>query len=80
VRRASAQREGWAGWVVRPGVPWDQSPLRLIALIKSESIAKKILAAMRLPTEIPELHPARPPPGAPAWGSEDHDASDDWLN
>jgi hypothetical protein len=33
-----------------------QSPLRLIALIKSEDIAKKILTAMHLPTEIPELH------------------------
>jgi hypothetical protein len=57
-----------------------QSPLRLIALIKSEPIAKKILTAMHLSTEIPELHPARPPPGAAAWGSGDHDASADWLN
>ena len=43
-----------------------QSPLRLIALIKSEDIAKKILTAMHLPAEIPELHPARPPPAEPS--------------
>jgi hypothetical protein len=36
-----------------------QSPLRLIALIKSEDIAKMVLTAMHLPTEVPELHPAR---------------------
>jgi hypothetical protein len=40
-----------------------KGPLRLVALIKSEEVAKKILTAMRLPTEVPELHPARPPPG-----------------
>ena len=57
-----------------------RSPLRLIALIKTEPIARKVLTAMHLPTEIPELHPARPPPGAPGWESGDHDASDDWLN
>jgi hypothetical protein len=57
-----------------------QSPLRLIALIKTEPIASKFLTAMHLPTEIPKLHPARPPPGAPAWGNGDHEASDDWLN
>jgi hypothetical protein len=39
-----------------------QSPLRLIALIKSEDVAKKILAAMHLPTEVPQPHPPRPPP------------------
>ena len=39
-----------------------QSPLRLIALSKSEDVAKKILAAMHLPTEVSELHPPRPPP------------------
>ena len=50
-----------------------QSPLRLIALIKSEDIAKKILTAMHLPTEVPELHPARPPPRA---AGDD----EDWLN
>jgi hypothetical protein len=38
-------------------------PLHLIALIKSEDVANKILTAMRLPTESPNLHPARPPPG-----------------
>jgi hypothetical protein len=29
---------------------------------KTEDVAKKILKAMHLPTEISELHPARPPP------------------
>jgi len=38
-----------------------QSPLRLIALIKSEDIVQKILTAMHLPSDVPELHPARPP-------------------
>jgi hypothetical protein len=31
-----------------------------ISLIKSETIAKKILIAMHLPADAPELHPARP--------------------
>ena len=42
--------------------PKCQTPLRLISLIKSEAIAKKILTATHLPTEVPHLHPARPPP------------------
>jgi hypothetical protein len=50
-----------------------QTPLRLIALIKTEDVAKKILTAMHLPTEIPELHPARPPPRQPESG-------EDWVN
>jgi hypothetical protein len=52
------------------------SQLRLIALIKTEAVAKTILKAMHLPTEIPELHPARPrpPPAADTGGG------DDWLN
>ena len=50
-----------------------QAPLRLIALIKTEDIAQKILTAMHLPTEVPELHPARPPPRAAGGG-------EDWLN
>jgi hypothetical protein len=50
--------------------------LRLIALIKTESVAQKILKAMHLPTEIPELHPARPPRPPPG----DTSSSDDWLN
>lgn len=37
-----------------------QGPLRLIALIKSEKTARKILTAMHLPSEVPKLHPARP--------------------
>ena len=50
-----------------------KEPLRLIALIKTEDIAKKILTAMHLPTEVPDLHPARPPPGETGAGEE-------WLN
>src|ERR1035437_8365827 len=50
-----------------------QAPLRLIALIKTEDIARKILPATHLPTEVPELHPARPPPRAAGGG-------DDWVN
>jgi hypothetical protein len=52
------------------------SQLRLIALIKTEAVARKILKAMHLPTEMPELHPARParpPPG-------DTGGGEDWLN
>jgi hypothetical protein len=50
--------------------------LRLIALVETEAVVKKILAAMHLPTEVPELHPACPPPTA------DRDArnAEDWLN
>jgi hypothetical protein len=44
--------------------------------VKNQDIAKKILVAMHLPTEVPELHPARPPPPA------DREARDaeDWVN
>jgi len=52
------------------------SQLRLIALIKTEAVAQKILKAMHLPTEIPRLHPARPPRPPPA----DTGGGDDWLN
>jgi hypothetical protein len=48
-----------------------QSPLRLIALIKNEDIAKKILVAMHLPAEVPQLHPARPPPQEAEGGGDD---------
>jgi hypothetical protein len=53
-----------------------KSPLRLISLIKSEPIARKILVAMHLPSDAPELHPARGPP-------EEHRESrdgEDYLN
>jgi hypothetical protein len=50
-----------------------KAPLRLIALIRSEEIAQKILTAMHLPVDIPQLHPARPPPQKASSG-------DDWLN
>ena len=48
-----------------------KSPLQLIALIKSEDIAKKILTAMHLPAEVPQLHPARPPPRETGGGGDD---------
>jgi hypothetical protein len=56
--------------------PKCQTPLRLISLIKSEAIARKILTAMHLPTAVPQLHPARPPPGQ--HGEEA--GRQDWLN
>ena len=50
-----------------------KSQLRLIALIKTEEVAKKILKAMHLPSDVPPLRPARPPPHKAGGG-------DDWLN
>jgi hypothetical protein len=35
--------------------------LRLIALIKTEDLAKKILKVMHLLADVPQLRPARPP-------------------
>ena len=49
------------------------SRLRFVALVKSEAVARKILKAMHLPSGIPELHPARPPPA-------DTSGGDDWLS
>ena len=46
--------------------PRCKSPLRLIALIKTEDTIKKILASMGLPTEAPKPYPARPPPSEPS--------------
>jgi hypothetical protein len=54
--------------------PACKSPLRLIALIETEDIIKKILTAMGLPTEAPKLWPARPPP------SQSGGEGGDWLN
>jgi hypothetical protein len=56
--------------------PKCQTPLRLISLIKSEPVARKILVAMHLPADAPELQPARPPPGC------DRDGRDveEWVN
>ena len=56
--------------------PTCQTPLRLISLIKSETIAKKILVAMHLPADAPDLHPARPPPGSDREGQ----VAEDWVN
>jgi hypothetical protein len=53
-----------------------QTPLRLISLIKSQPIARKILIAMHLPADVPELHPARPPPGRDRDGRNE----EDWVN
>jgi hypothetical protein len=57
-----------------------QAPLRLIALIKSEATAKKILDAMHLPSEVPKLHPARPPPGLSGVESGEEHTSEGWVN
>ena len=40
-----------------------QAPLRLIALIKSEDVAKKILRAMHLPSDLGTTHPTPAPRG-----------------
>jgi len=53
-----------------------QAPLRLIAVIKSEETATKILTVMHLPTEVPQLHPARPPPTA----RQEACGAEDWVN
>jgi hypothetical protein len=45
----------------------------LIALIKTEDAAKKILTAMHLPVDIPQLRLARLPPQKAGGGN-------DWLN
>jgi hypothetical protein len=57
-----------------------QAPLRLIALIKSENTARKILTAMHLPTEVPQLHPARPPPSALGVEGDEQQGGESWLN
>jgi hypothetical protein len=57
-----------------------KGPLRLVALIKSEDVARKILTAMHLLTEVPELHPARPPPGTDRAAGGQEEAGDSWLN
>jgi hypothetical protein len=50
--------------------------LRLIALIKTGEVIEKLLVAMHLPADVPELHPARPPPTTDRAAREE----DDWLN
>ena len=54
--------------------PRCKSPMRLIALIKTDAVIKKILKAMGLPTCAPKLWPARPPP------PESGDEGGGWLN
>ena len=69
-----------------------KAPLRLIALIKSEGTAKKILDAMHRPSElepapptpaprgfaapVAKLHPARPPPTS----HREAEGGEDWVN
>jgi hypothetical protein len=53
---------------------------RLLSLIKSKPIARKILVAMHLPADVPELHPARPPPGRDREEGEAEDCPEDGLN
>jgi hypothetical protein len=57
-----------------------QSPLRLIALIKNQDTARKILVAMHLPASVPELHPARPPPGSDREARDGEEWPEHWLN
>jgi len=54
--------------------PRCKTPLRLIALIKTDDTIKKILSAMGLPTEAPQPYPARPPP------SDSGSEGGGWLN
>jgi hypothetical protein len=54
--------------------PRCKTPLRLIALIKTDATIKKILSAMGLPTEVPQPYPARPPP------SDSGGEGGGWLN
>jgi hypothetical protein len=51
--------------------------LRLVALIQQASVIKRILRHLGLPTDVPELRPARAPP-RPCHSIEDqsHDASE----
>ena len=54
--------------------PRCKTPLRLIATVETEDTIRKILTAMGLPTEMPKLWPARPPP------SQSGGEGGDWLN
>jgi hypothetical protein len=58
------RRSRWSGRGPCPDAvcSWH-TQLRLIAIVKSEEVIKKILVAMHLPAQAPELHSARPPPG-----------------
>lgn len=53
-----------------------KAELRLIALIKTREMIEKILVAMDLPADVPELHPARPPPTTERAAREE----EDWVN
>jgi hypothetical protein len=50
--------------------PRCKTPLRLIALVKTDATIKKILFAMGLPTCAPKPWSARPPPSEPGDGGE----------
>jgi hypothetical protein len=57
-----------------------KGPLRLVALIKSEDVPRQALTAMHVPTKVPELHPARPPPGTDRVAGGQEEAGESWLN
>ena len=63
------------------GAPLEllQAAPHAIATIMRDA-AKKILTAMHLPTEVPELHPARPPPGTAGAAGGQEEAGESWLN
>jgi hypothetical protein len=48
----------------------------LVGSITSQSVAGKVLVAMRLPAAVPELGAARPPPGR----ERDGQNAEDWVN
>jgi hypothetical protein len=49
---------------------------RGVMLVKNQAVAARILVAMHLPAELPELHPARPPPASERAERE----AEDWAN
>ena len=60
--------------------PGCQGELRLIALVRTEAVIKKILAAMGLPAEGPKAACARSPPEATGGGGEVDDTQISWSN
>jgi hypothetical protein len=58
MRRTSAQREGWVGWRVGPGVPWDGGCMKLEALVQKPENIARFLKHLGEPTEPPPLAPA----------------------
>jgi|GEM_PF-4123153 len=56
------------------------APLRLIALIMTEAVIKKILVSKRLPAVELVLRPARAPPAAAGAAAGVDRADGGWLN